>query len=117
MATEGRSSWAGIRSQRWHWGAVHLNVEANLTRKQQGEAFLGAIFEGQPNGAHEESRTSSEEARMCGPETRSDACRLSRHNGLTIPARCPIIGGYRDGAGKFSSETLLLDDGAEFASQ
>jgi hypothetical protein len=39
-------SWSGIVSQRWDWGAVHLNVEANLTRDQQGEAFLGAIFEG-----------------------------------------------------------------------
>jgi hypothetical protein len=39
-------SWAGILSQRWEWGAVHLNVEANLTRDQQGDAFLGVIFEG-----------------------------------------------------------------------
>jgi opacity protein-like surface antigen len=39
-------SWAGIVSQRWEWGAVHVNVEANLTRDQQGEAFIGAIFEG-----------------------------------------------------------------------
>jgi opacity protein-like surface antigen len=39
-------SWAGIVSQRWVWGAAHLNVEANLTRDQQGEAFLDAIIEG-----------------------------------------------------------------------
>jgi hypothetical protein len=39
-------SWAGIVSQRGDWGAIHLNVEANLTRDQQGEAFLGAIVEG-----------------------------------------------------------------------
>jgi hypothetical protein len=39
-------SWAGIVSQRGDWGAVHLNVEANLTRDQQAEAFLGAIVEG-----------------------------------------------------------------------
>jgi hypothetical protein len=39
-------SWAGIVSQRGDWGAVHFNVEANLTRDQQGEGFLGVIFEG-----------------------------------------------------------------------
>jgi hypothetical protein len=39
-------SWASIVSQRWDWGTVHLNAEANLTREQQGEAFLGAIIEG-----------------------------------------------------------------------
>jgi hypothetical protein len=39
-------SWAGIVSQRWDWGTVHLNVEANLTRDRQGEAFLDAIIEG-----------------------------------------------------------------------
>jgi len=39
-------SWAGIVSQRGDWGTVHLNVEANLTRDQQAEAFLGAIVEG-----------------------------------------------------------------------
>jgi hypothetical protein len=39
-------SWAGIVSQRGDWGAVHLNVEANLTRDQQAEAFLGVIVEG-----------------------------------------------------------------------
>jgi hypothetical protein len=39
-------SWAGIVSQRGDWGAVHLNVEANLTRDQQGEAFLSVILEG-----------------------------------------------------------------------
>jgi hypothetical protein len=39
-------SWAGIVSQRGDWGAVHFNVDANLTRDQQGEAFLGVILEG-----------------------------------------------------------------------
>jgi hypothetical protein len=39
-------SWAGIVSQRWDWGAVHLNVEADMTRDQRGEAFLGVILEG-----------------------------------------------------------------------
>jgi hypothetical protein len=39
-------SWAGIVSQRWDWGTAHFNVEANLTRDQQGEAFLDVILEG-----------------------------------------------------------------------
>ncbi len=39
-------SLAGIVSQRWDWGTVHLNAEANLTRDQHGEAFLSAILEG-----------------------------------------------------------------------
>jgi hypothetical protein len=39
-------SWSGIVSQRWDWGTAHLNVEANLTRDQHGEAFLGIILEG-----------------------------------------------------------------------
>jgi hypothetical protein len=39
-------SWAAIVSQRWDWGTAHFNVEANLTRDQQGEAFLDVILEG-----------------------------------------------------------------------
>jgi hypothetical protein len=39
-------SWAAIVSQRGDWGAAHLNVEANLTRDQQGEGFLSVIVEG-----------------------------------------------------------------------
>jgi opacity protein-like surface antigen len=39
-------SWAGIVSQRWDWGTVHLNAETNLTRDQHGEAFLSVILEG-----------------------------------------------------------------------
>src|SRR5215467_9825582 len=39
-------SWGAIVSQRWDWGAAHFNVEANLTRDQQGEAFLDVILEG-----------------------------------------------------------------------
>jgi hypothetical protein len=39
-------SWAGIVSERWDWGTAHFNVEANLTRDQQGEVFLGVILEG-----------------------------------------------------------------------
>jgi hypothetical protein len=42
-------SWAGIVSQRWDWGTAHLNIEANLTRDQQGEAFLDMIVEGPAN--------------------------------------------------------------------
>ena len=41
-------SFAGIVSQRWDWGTVHLNVETNLTPDQHGELFLDAIIEG-PN--------------------------------------------------------------------
>ena len=39
-------SWAGIVSQRWDWGTAHFNVEANLTRDHQVEAFLDVILEG-----------------------------------------------------------------------
>lgn len=39
-------SWAGIVSQRWDWGTAHFNVEANLTRDQHGEGFVGVILEG-----------------------------------------------------------------------
>jgi hypothetical protein len=42
-------SWGGIVSQRWDWGTAHFNVEANLTRDQQGEAFLDVILEGPAN--------------------------------------------------------------------
>jgi hypothetical protein len=40
------ASVAGIVSQRWDWGTVHLNVATNLTRDQRGELFLDAIIEG-----------------------------------------------------------------------
>jgi hypothetical protein len=39
-------TWAAIVSQRWDWGTAHFNVEANLTRDHQGEAFLDVILEG-----------------------------------------------------------------------
>lgn len=42
-------SWAGIVSQRWDWGTAHFNVEANLTRDHQAEAFAGVILEGPRN--------------------------------------------------------------------
>jgi hypothetical protein len=39
-------SWAGIVSQRWDWGTAHFNVETNLTRDHEAEAFLDVILEG-----------------------------------------------------------------------
>jgi len=40
------ASVAGIISQRWNWGTVHLNVAAELTRNQHADVFTGAIIEG-----------------------------------------------------------------------
>src|SRR5262249_19405444 len=39
-------SWAGIASQRWDWGAVHLNLGTAFTREHHGDVFLGTIVEG-----------------------------------------------------------------------
>ena len=39
-------SLAGIVSQRFDWGTVHLNGEAALTRDHNADVFLGAIIEG-----------------------------------------------------------------------
>jgi hypothetical protein len=39
-------SWAGIVSQRWDWGTVHFNADANLTPDQRAEGFLDVIIEG-----------------------------------------------------------------------
>jgi hypothetical protein len=39
-------SLAGIVSQRWDWGTIHLNAETALTRDHRGDLFLGAIIEG-----------------------------------------------------------------------
>jgi hypothetical protein len=39
-------SLAGIVSQRWDWGTVHLNAETSLTRDHHADLFLGAIIEG-----------------------------------------------------------------------
>jgi hypothetical protein len=39
-------SFAGIVSQRFDWGTVHLNGEAALTRDHNPDVFLGAIVEG-----------------------------------------------------------------------
>src|SRR6202051_3736926 len=40
------ASFAGIVSQRWDWGTIHLNAEAALTRDHHSDLFLGAIVEG-----------------------------------------------------------------------
>lgn len=40
------ASLAGIVSQRFDWGTVHLNGEAALTRDHNADFFLGAIIEG-----------------------------------------------------------------------
>jgi hypothetical protein len=40
------ASWAGIASQRWDWGTIHLNAATALTRDHYGDLFLGGIIEG-----------------------------------------------------------------------
>jgi hypothetical protein len=40
------ASLAGIVSQRWDWGTVHLNAETALTRDHHADLFLGSILEG-----------------------------------------------------------------------
>lgn len=40
------ASLAGIVSQRWDWGTMHLNGEAVLMRNHDADLFLGAILEG-----------------------------------------------------------------------
>ncbi len=40
------ASLAGIVSQRWDWGTIHLNAETALTRDHQADLFLGGIIEG-----------------------------------------------------------------------
>ena len=40
------ASLAGIVSQRWDWGTIHLNAETALTRDHHADLFLGAIIEG-----------------------------------------------------------------------
>jgi hypothetical protein len=40
------ASLAGIVSQRFDWGTIHLNGEAALTRDHNADFFLGAIVEG-----------------------------------------------------------------------
>jgi hypothetical protein len=40
------ASLAGIVSQRWDWGTIHLNAATALTREHHGDVFLGGIIEG-----------------------------------------------------------------------
>ena len=40
------ASIAGIVSQRWDWGAIHLNAATALTRDHHADLFLGTIIEG-----------------------------------------------------------------------
>jgi hypothetical protein len=40
------ASIAGIASQRWDWGAIHLNVATALTRDQHADLFVSTIIEG-----------------------------------------------------------------------
>ena len=40
------ASLAGIVSQRWEWGTIHLNAETALTRDHHADMFLGGIIEG-----------------------------------------------------------------------
>jgi hypothetical protein len=40
------ASLAGIVSQRWDWGAIHLNGVAELTRERHADLFAGVIIEG-----------------------------------------------------------------------
>jgi hypothetical protein len=40
------ASLAGIVSQRWDWGAIHLNGVAELTRDHRADLFAGVILEG-----------------------------------------------------------------------
>src|ERR1700681_958348 len=40
------ASLAGIVSQRWDWGTIHLNAQTALTRDHHADLFLGGIIEG-----------------------------------------------------------------------
>jgi hypothetical protein len=40
------ASLAGIVSQRWDWGTIHLNAATALTRDHHVDVFLGGIIEG-----------------------------------------------------------------------
>jgi len=40
------ASFAGIVSQRWDWGTVHLNAATALTREHHRDVFVSAIIEG-----------------------------------------------------------------------
>ena len=40
------ASLAGIVSQRWDWGSIHLNGAAALSREHHADLFIGTIIEG-----------------------------------------------------------------------
>src|SRR5262245_33082289 len=40
------ASLAGVVSQRWEWGAIHLNGVAELNREHRADLFAGVIIEG-----------------------------------------------------------------------
>jgi hypothetical protein len=40
------ASLAGIVSQRWEWGTIHLNAATALTRDRHADLFFGSIIEG-----------------------------------------------------------------------
>jgi len=40
------ASLAGIVSQKWDWGAIHLNMQAALSRDHRADVFVGTIVEG-----------------------------------------------------------------------
>lgn len=40
------ASWAGIVSQRWEWGTLHLNARTTLTRDHHADIFVSMIVEG-----------------------------------------------------------------------
>src|SRR5262245_5788951 len=40
------ASLAGIVSQRWDWGAIHLNGQAQLSRDHRADLFVSTIIEG-----------------------------------------------------------------------
>jgi len=40
------ASLAGIVSERWEWGTLHLNASVALTREQHADLFIGLIAEG-----------------------------------------------------------------------
>ena len=39
-------TWAAIISERWDWGAIHLNLQPSLTRDHRAELFVSTILEG-----------------------------------------------------------------------
>jgi hypothetical protein len=43
------ASLAGIVSQRWDWGTIHLNAKTALTREHHADVFVGGIVEGPSN--------------------------------------------------------------------